>query len=81
MTLLCSSGFRSFSKVSFSLEVKYLGKNAKGKIQLSRKEVLEERRRGKKPLNVIKKSKVPKSQMSKEEVDVISQAIEGIQNL
>lgn len=64
-----------------TLEVKYLGKNDKGKIQLSRKQVLEERREGRRSLNVVKKPKEPKSEMSKDEVDVISQAIEGIQNL
>lgn len=56
------------------MEVKYLGKNNKGQLQLSRKAVLEERKSQKGP-------KVPPSEMSDEEVDVIAQAIEGIKNL
>ena len=56
------------------IEVKYLGKNDRGKLQLSRKAVLEEKRdKGKK--------KEPATVMSPEEVDVIAQAIEGIQEL
>jgi len=58
------------------MEVKYLGKNNKGKLQLSRKAVLEDKRNGNK-----KTPKTPKAEMSKEEVDVIAQAIEGIKNL
>lgn len=56
------------------LEVKYLGKNNKGKLQLSRKAVMEDKKNGKKP-------KVPKVEMSDAEIDVIAQAIEGIKNL
>ncbi len=57
------------------MEVKYLGKNKKGQLQLSRKAVLEEKKGGKKALSV------PKTEMSEEEIDVIAQAIEGIKNL
>lgn len=57
------------------MEVKYIGKNKKGQVQLSRKIVLEEKRGNK------KENKVPKSEMSEEEIDVIAQAIEGIKNL
>jgi len=57
------------------MEVKYIGKNAKGQLQLSRKSVLEDRKNG-----GPKKSE-PKPEMSAEEVDVIAQAIEGIKNL
>lgn len=56
------------------MEVKYIGKNKKGQLQLSRKIVLEERRGG-------RGKKVPKTEMSDEEIDVIAQAIEGIKNL
>ncbi len=58
-------------------EVKYLGKNAKGQLQLSRKAVQEEKRNGGKP----KPKPKPQPEMSEEEVDVIAQAIEGISNL
>ena len=56
-------------------DVKYVGKNAKGQLQLSRKSVLEDKKNGgpKKP--------EPKPEMSAAEVDVIAQAIEGIKNL
>merc|ERR1712127_274063 len=53
------------------IEVKYMGKNAKGQTQLSRKAVLEEKRNGNKP-----KKGEPKQEMSQDEVDVIAQAIE-----
>jgi len=54
------------------LEVKYIGKNAKGKFQLSRKKVLEERRNsGQKKID----------DMPKSEVDVIEKAIEGLKDL
>mmetsp|Transcript_23736 Transcript_23736/g.27451 ORF Transcript_23736/g.27451 Transcript_23736/m.27451 type:complete len:896 (+) Transcript_23736:199-2886(+) len=56
------------------MEVKYVGKNKKGQLQLSRKQALEDKRNGKKP-------KAPKTEMSVEEIDVIAQAIEGIKNL
>ncbi len=56
------------------MEVKYMGKNNKGKLQLSRKAVLEDKRNENSP-------RVPKTEMSEEEVDVIAQAIEGIKNL
>jgi polyribonucleotide nucleotidyltransferase len=56
------------------MEVKYLGKNNKGKLQLSRKAVLEDKRGNKGP-------KVKKTEMSTEEIDVIAQAIDGIKNL
>ncbi len=59
------------------LEVKYLGKNHKGQLQLSRKAVLEERKKSGKKSDPPK----PKQEMSAEEVDVIAQAIEGIKNL
>jgi polyribonucleotide nucleotidyltransferase len=62
------------------LEVKYLGKNAKGQLQLSRKAVLEEKKFGNKDGNG-KKNEAPVPQMSKEEIDVIASAIEGIKNL
>jgi polyribonucleotide nucleotidyltransferase len=69
------------------LEVKYLGINDKGQLRLSRKAVLEEKL-GSTP-------RIPKSEpdppkrdttspqltMSKDEVDVIVQAIEGVQDL
>lgn len=58
------------------LEVRYIGKNAKGQLQLSRKSVLEEKVNGKKS-----KEKVTTQPMSDEEVDVIAQAIEGIKDL
>jgi polyribonucleotide nucleotidyltransferase len=60
-----------------TLDVKYLGKNHKGQLQLSRKAVMEEKRNGGK-----KSKPTPKQEeMSSEEVDVIAQAIEGIKNL
>jgi polyribonucleotide nucleotidyltransferase len=57
-----------------TMDVKYLGKNKKGQLQLSRKAVQEEKRANRAP-------KVKKTEMSTEEVDVIAQAIEGIKNL
>lgn len=62
------------------LEVKYLGKNAKGQLQLSRKALLEEKRGGKREEND-KKSVPTAPDMSNEEIDVIASAIEGIKNL
>ena len=58
------------------MEVKYLGKNQKGQLQLSRKAVLIDKKDGGK-----KEKKAPKTEMSDEEIDVIAQAIEGIKNL
>jgi hypothetical protein len=58
------------------MDVKYIGKNAKGQVQLSRKSAMEEKRSGNKP-----KKPEPKQEMSAEEVDVIAQAIEGIKDL
>jgi polyribonucleotide nucleotidyltransferase len=68
-----------------TLEVKYVGKNNRGKHSLSRKAVLEERL-GKKPSgNGEAKKDAPASpppqEMSKEEVDVIAKAIEGVKEL
>lgn len=60
------------------LEVKYIGKNNKGKYQLSRKAVLEEKRGGKKRATKVEEEKI---EMSSDEIDVIAQAIEGIKNL
>ena len=64
------------------LEVKYLGKNDKGKYQLSRKAVLEERRGGGKGKIVVNKEKNSNSgdqtDMSQDEIDVITSAIEGL---
>lgn len=64
--------------------VKYIGKNNRGKHSLSRKAVLEERN-GKKPSGGEKKAPNSKenqeAKMSKEEVDVIAQAIEGVSEL
>lgn len=56
------------------MEVKFLGMNKKGQVQLSRKAVMEDKRANRGP-------KVKKTKMSDEEVDVIAQAIEGIKNL
>jgi len=58
------------------LEVKYIGKNHKGQLQLSRKAAMEDKRNGGKKL-----TPEPKQEMSSEEVDVIAQAIEGIKDL
>jgi len=67
------------------LEVKYIGKNAKGQLQLSRKAVQEDRRnRGRKSsggLNKNSEEEKKQPEMSKKESDVIAQAIEGISNL
>lgn len=65
------------------LEVKYIGKNAKGQLQLSRKAVQEDRRNRGRKGGPNKKTEEEKKQpeMSKDEVDVIAQAIEGISNL
>ena len=58
-----------------TLEVKFLGKNDKGKYQLSRKAALEEKHGGgSKP----DEPKTPPPAMSKDEIDVIAQAIEGV---
>jgi polyribonucleotide nucleotidyltransferase len=53
------------------IEVKYLGINDKGQIRLSRKEVLQDRAQE-------DKNGVPASVMSEDEIDVIAQAIEGL---
>lgn len=58
------------------MEVKYLGKNQKGQLQLSRRAVQEDKKNGRKKAN-----ESPQPEMSAEEVDVIAQAIEGIKNL
>lgn len=65
------------------IEVKYIGKNAKGKFQLSRKQVLEDRKNGGKK-NTPPAKKAPTSggdDMPQVEVDVITQAIEGLKDL
>lgn len=62
------------------LTVKYLGKD-KGKAKLSRKAVLEEQYGAIKNGNERTTSEPPLAMMSKDEVDVIAQAIEGIQDL
>ena len=61
------------------LTVKYIGKD-RGKIQLSRKAVLEEQSGGEQKTGP-PKSSPPKPMMSNEEIDVIAQAIEGISEL
>merc|ERR1712127_543359 len=67
------------------LEVKYLGKNNKGKLQLSRKAVMEDKKNGVKPKkpDLSAKPAAPSADemMSKEEIDVIAKAIEGIKDL
>jgi len=70
------------------LEVKYLGKNDKGKYQLSRKAVLEERRGAKGKTSAIGADKERKpsasdqrNDMSQDEIDVIASAIEGLRDL
>lgn len=64
------------------LEVKYIGKNAKGKFQLSRKQVLEERKNGRTKSPPAKKEVKPAGDdMPQAEVDVIAQAIEGLSDL
>jgi len=74
-----------------NLEVKYLGINEKGQVQLSRRAVLEANL-GLPPRDIQKKgggrgppkndaSATPESAMSKDEVDVIAAAIEGVQDL
>jgi len=66
------------------IEVKLLGKNEKGKYQLSRKAVLQDRFSGRKPERPERKvsskedSKDDAGEMSEAEVDVIAKAIEGI---
>jgi len=68
------------------LEVKYLGINEKGQLRLSRKAVLEDRL-GITPSNNRQRgggrgsADTAPSAMSKDEVDVIAQAIEGVQDL
>lgn len=65
------------------MEVKYIGKNAKGKFQLSRKQVLEERKNGgkKKKPPAKQESKPVVDDMPQAEVDVIAQAIEGLSEI
>lgn len=58
------------------LEVKYLGLNDRGKYQLSRKAVLEERSPSKKPDDT--PPPTPPPAMSKDEIDVIAQAIADV---
>jgi len=64
-----------------TLEVVYIGKNKKGQNQLSRRKVMEDRgvksRDGGPPRRVENKPPTPAPEMSKEEMDVIAQAIEN----
>jgi len=60
------------------LEVKYIGKNAKGKFQLSRKQFLEEKRN---PPKTKKQTPSGGDDMTSAEVDVIEKAIEGLKDL
>jgi polyribonucleotide nucleotidyltransferase len=62
------------------LTVKYLGKQ-KGKIQLSRRAVLEDKYGKRSDGSNGGEPKAPTPTMSKEEVDVIAQAIEGVKEL
>jgi len=79
----CEAFIRSMD--TETLEVVYLGLNKKGKHELSRKKVLEARRRarggggngGGRRMDNMHPTSAPK--MSKEEVDVIAQAIESAQ--
>ncbi|KAL3801474.1 hypothetical protein HJC23_000912 [Cyclotella cryptica] len=71
-----------------TIEVQYIGKNNKGKHSLSRKAVLESKLGvGRKPNEGggVKKISAPKDppsqEMTKEEVDVIAKAIEGVSEL
>ena len=57
------------------LEVKFLGINDKGKYQLSRKAVLEDKHGGGRKK---KEAKEPVPSMSDDEIDIIAQAIEGV---
>lgn len=70
------------------LTVQYIGKNNKGKHSLSRKAVLESKLGVSRKPNEsggVKKISVPKDppsqEMSKDEVDVIAKAIEGVAEL
>jgi len=64
------------------LDVKYIGKNAKGKFQLSRKQFLEERKNGGQKQPQAKKEPTSGGDdMPKAEVDVIEKAIEGLKDL
>ncbi|KAL3911993.1 MAG: hypothetical protein SGILL_007064 [Bacillariaceae sp.] len=76
------------------LEVMYIGKTPAGKVQLSRRKVLESRggggtrgpprnngRGGGKPATDPSPSSPPEPAMSEEEIDVIAQAIEGVQEM
>lgn len=60
------------------LEVMYLGLNDKGKLQLSRKAALDAMAKGQKPVEV---ERPPVSEMSKDEVDIITEAIENLTGL
>lgn len=67
--------------------VKYVGKNNRGKYQLSRKAVLEAKLNGGRkpngagrPKNTAAKDP-PSAEMTKKEVDVIAQAIEAVEEL
>lgn len=62
------------------LEVMYMGTNKQGKVSLSRKAVLEERHGGGKS-DRNSGPRAPKPKMSKDEVDVIAKAIEGVSDL
>ena len=64
------------------LTVMYLGKD-RGKIKLSRKAVLEGKygNGGSNKPESVNGSEVPEAKMSQEEVDVIAQAIEGVQEI
>ena len=63
------------------IAVVYIGKNKKGQNQLSRRKVMEDRgvksRDGGPPRRVENKPPTPAPEMSKEEMDVIAQAIEN----
>ena len=60
--------------------VKYIGKNNRGKHSLSRKAALEAKLQGGNKSKNTKKDPPP-VEMSEKEVDVIAQAINGIENL
>jgi len=63
------------------LEVKLLSINDKGQLQLSRKAVLQEKKGGKSSSNPKVNGAGKDDIMSKEEIDVIAQAIEGVSDL
>jgi len=64
------------------MEVKYLGKNERGKLQLSRKAVLEDKKATNgSGRNAKEKNLEEAGKLTQEEVDVIAQAIEGLQGI